>query len=102
MKKFDYLLSSKSIGFLVWFRNKYKVCTGDSYVKIAKKYGQGNRATCRKLILELESGGYIKIWNKGSCTQRFYLDLEKYNELVKPHIFRKHDPRTEAATEPQH
>lgn len=102
MDNFDNSTRARAIGFLVWFRNQYKVWTSDTYYKMAEKYGQCNYGTCRNLMLELEAAGYIRIWNKGARSQRFYLNLEKYNELVNPYIFQKDDPRTEAATKPQH
>lgn len=94
MKKFDTTTRGRAIGFLVWFRNQYKVWTSDTYYAIAEKYGQCNYGTCRNMILELIEAGYITVWNEGTRQRRFYLDLKKYNELVNPHIFQKDDSRT--------
>lgn len=98
-KEIDNKTRGKAIGFLVWFRNQYKVWTNDTYYKMAEKYGQCNYGTCRNLLKELVEAGYITIWNDGIHKRRFYIDLKKYNALVKPHIFQKDDTRTEGTTE---
>lgn len=90
-KEFDKSTRSRAIGFLVWFRNQYKVWTNDTYYKMAEKYGQCNYGTCRNLILELVEAGYISVWNDGTRQRRFYINDRKYNELVNPFIFQKND-----------
>ena len=93
MKNFDRTTRGKAIGFLVWFRNQYQVWTSDTYNTIAEKYGQCNYGTCRNLIIELVNAGYLRVWNGGTRKRRFYLNADKYNELVNPFIFHKNDPR---------
>lgn len=95
MKEFDKTTRGKAIGFLVWFRNEYKVYTSDTFYKMAEKYGQCNYGTCRNLVLELIKAGYLTLWEDGVHKRRFYINDEKYNELVNPFIFQKYDPRTE-------
>lgn len=48
-KEIDNTTRGKAIGFLIWFRNQYKLWTNDTYYKIAEKYGQCNYGTCRNL-----------------------------------------------------
>lgn len=96
-KDFDKTTRGRAIGFLVWIRNQYGIWTQDTYCKMAEKYGQCNYGTCRNMILELIKAGYLTVWNDGTRKRRFYLDVKKYNELVNPYIFQKHDPRTEDA-----
>lgn len=100
-KEIDNKTRGKAIGFLVWFRNQYGVWTNDTYYKIADKYGQCNYGTCRNLLKELVDAGYITVWNNGIHKRRFYINDQKYNELVNPFIFQKNDTRTESAQQPE-
>ncbi len=101
MKEFDKTTRAIAVGFLVRFRNQYHIWTADTYNKMAEKFGQFNYGTCRNLILELAKAGYIRIWNEGSRKRRFYLNVEKYNELVNPYIFQKDDSRIKVPNESQ-
>lgn len=95
-RKFDNTTRAKAVGFLVWFRNQYHIWTDDTYYKMAEKFGQCNYGTCRNMMLELVEAGYIRIWEGGTRHRRFYLNVEKYNELINPYIFHKNAPQTEA------
>jgi len=99
MKNFDTTIRGSAIGFLVWFRNQYKIWTDDTYYAIADKYRQCNYGTCRNMILELVKAGYIRIWNEGTRQRRFYIDLKKYNQLVNPQISSSDDSRTQGSEE---
>lgn len=91
----DNVTRGKAIGFLVWFRNQYKLFTQDTYVEIAKKYVQCNYGTCRNMILELIKAGYLYLWDDGIHKRRIYIKRAKYNELVNPYILNHNDPRTQ-------
>ena len=45
----DAKTSCRALGFLIWFRKFYKESTGDTYMQIAKNYGQCNYGTVRTL-----------------------------------------------------
>lgn len=85
-KTIDNVTRGKAIGFLVWFRNQYKIWTSDTYTKIAEKYGQCNYGTCRNMIIELIKAGYLYKWDDGVHKRRIYIKSLPYNELVNPFI----------------
>lgn len=79
----DVKTSCRALGFLIWFRKFYKESTGDTYMQIAKNYGQCNYGTVRTYLMELEENGYVKIENRGKRTQRFMIIESKYLEAVQ-------------------
>lgn len=94
-KAIDNITRGKAIGFLVWFRNQYKIFTADTYTQIAEKYGQCNYGTCRNMIIELIKAGYLYMWDDGVHKRRIYIKSHPYNELVSPFILNSNALNTE-------
>ena len=79
----DTKTTCRALGFLVWFHQFYKDSTSDTYMQIAKNFGQCNYGTARTYILELETNGYIQIENRGKRNQRFIINENKYQQAVQ-------------------
>lgn len=79
----DNTTTGRALGFLVWFRGFYKGNCTDTYIQIAKNYGQCNYGTARIYILELEAQGYITVENRAKRSQRFIVNENKFQELIQ-------------------
>lgn len=78
----DNITSSRSLGFLLWFRKFYGQECSDTFAKIADNYKQCNYGTVRVYLIELERQGYIKVENRAKRTQRFILIEDKFQTLL--------------------
>ena len=78
----DNSISSRALGFLVWFRKFYQGDTDKTYHEIASDYKLGNYGTVRVYLIELADTGYVTIENKGKRAQRFIVNEKKFMKLI--------------------
>lgn len=78
----DIKTSNRALGFLLWFRKYYGGETGKTYQQIAEDYRQSSYGAIRLYLLELLNNGYVRITNKGKRNQKFYVNEDKFKEIV--------------------